>query len=143
MSKTRWITTVAGAGLLTLALAPDAGAQTIKREPITPMSDVSGGASFKAYCTACHGIGGKGDGPAAKALKTPPADLTQIAKRHEGKFPEAAVRMTILGDPNVPLHGTREMPLWGPVFRSVDNDQVTQLRVRNLVQYLSSIQEKH
>ena len=41
------------------------------------------------------------------------------------------------------MHGTREMPMWGPVFRSVDNDQVTQLRVRNLVEYLSSIQEKH
>ena len=47
MSKTRWITTAAGTGLLTLALAPGAGAQTIKREPITPMSGVSGGASFK------------------------------------------------------------------------------------------------
>ena len=142
MSKTRWMTTVAGVGLVTLALAPGAGAQTIKHEPITPMSDVSGGASFKAYCTACHGIGGKGDGPAATALKTPPADLTQIAKRHEGKFPADAVRMTIIGDRSLPVHGSREMPMWGPVFRSVDGDPATQLRVRNLVEYLSSIQEK-
>ena len=39
-----------------LMIAAPAFAQaTIKREPITPLADVSGAASFNAYCTVCHG----------------------------------------------------------------------------------------
>ena len=142
MSQARWIATAAGAALV-MALAGQAQAQTVKRVPITPMAGVSGSASFKAYCTVCHGIGGKGDGPAAKALTVPPADLTRLAARHEGKFPSGAVRMAILGEQTLAAHGTRDMPMWGPVFRSVDSPEVTSLRVRNLVEYVQAIQEKH
>jgi mono/diheme cytochrome c family protein len=143
MSKTRWIAAIAGAGVWLLALAPHAeGQTTIKREPVKPMTGVSGGESFKAYCSVCHGIGGKGDGPAAKALKVPPADLTQLAVRHDGKFPASAVKMTVIGEQTVPAHGSREMPMWGPLFRSVDTEPVAELRVTNIVKYLESIQEK-
>src|SRR3954452_2973136 len=84
------------AGLL---VATPVFAQTkIKKEPITPIADVAGAATFNAYCTVCHGPAGKGNGPAAKALKTPPADLTLIAKKNNGKFPDATVRMHISGD---------------------------------------------
>jgi putative copper export protein/mono/diheme cytochrome c family protein len=31
---------------------------------------------FSTYCTGCHGSNGGGDGPAAKSLPVPPADLT-------------------------------------------------------------------
>ena len=48
----------------------------------------SGKKTYMEYCTACHGDDGKGMGPAASALKTPPSDLTTLAKRHAGKFPE-------------------------------------------------------
>lgn len=37
---------------------------------------VHGGKLFAANCTACHGVDGRGDGPAAKSLPLPPADLT-------------------------------------------------------------------
>jgi mono/diheme cytochrome c family protein len=39
---------------------------------------------FVRYCSACHGVEGRGDGPAASALRTPPADLTRIAQRRGG-----------------------------------------------------------
>ena len=143
MSQARWIATAAGAAVLMLALASDVEAQTVKRVPIQPIRGVSGSASFRAYCTVCHGIGGKGDGPAAKALTVPPADLTRLAARHEGKFPREAVRTAILGEQLLAAHGTREMPMWGPVFRSVDSREVASLRVNNLVNYVQSIQEKH
>lgn len=42
---------------------------------------------FTSYCAACHGPAGKGDGPAASELKAAPADLTQLAKNNNGKFP--------------------------------------------------------
>jgi len=142
MSKSRWIPAIAGAGLMLLALAPRAGAQTIKHEPITPMAGVSGSEAYKNYCAVCHGIGGKGDGPAAKALKTAPPDLTQLSARHEGKFPASAVKMTVLGEQTNPAHGSRDMPVWGTLFRSVDSAAVTDLRVGNIVKYLESIQAK-
>jgi mono/diheme cytochrome c family protein len=135
------LTLLAAGAALALA-APSAAQQTVKREPITPIADVSGAASFKAYCTVCHGTSARGDGPAARALKTPPADLTQIAKKHGGKYSAPAVRMTIVGDPAMPAHGTAEMPMWGPVFRSVEGDSTAALRLKNLVDYLEMLQEK-
>jgi mono/diheme cytochrome c family protein len=37
---------------------------------------VQGEALFPSHCAACHGAEGRGDGPAAKGLPEPPADLT-------------------------------------------------------------------
>jgi mono/diheme cytochrome c family protein len=137
------LATLVSAGLVLMFAAPAAAQQpTVKRESIKPIQDVAGAATFKAYCTVCHGTSGKGDGPAAKALTTPPADLTQIAKRHGGKFPDVAVRMTITGETTLAAHGTREMPMWGPVLRSAEGDSTTALRLRNLIAYLETIQEK-
>jgi mono/diheme cytochrome c family protein len=117
-------------------------AQKVTREPIQPPEGVTGSVTFKSYCAQCHGVSGKGDGPAAKALKMPPADLTRIARRNRGVFPGAEVKNTITGNHELSAHGTREMPMWGPVFRSVENPSVTELRVVNLVKYLEQIQEK-
>ncbi len=113
----------------------------IKTEPIKPITDVAGAATFNAYCTVCHGVAGKGDGPAAKALAKPPADLTLIAARRGGRFPADAVRQTIVGENTPMAHGTRDMPMWGPVFRSAEGATV-EIRLKNLVDYLSSIQAK-
>jgi mono/diheme cytochrome c family protein len=128
----------------TLTLAAPAAAQqaTVKREPIKPIADVAGAATFNAYCTVCHGTSGKGDGPAARALTKPPADLTQIAKRNGGKFSALTVRMTITGETTLAAHGTRDMPMWGPVFRSTEGDSTSALRLRNLVEYLEALQQK-
>jgi len=125
-----------------LVIAAPAFAQaTIKKEPIKPIPDISGSATFNAYCTVCHGPSGKGDGPAAKALVTPPADLTRIASRNNGKFSGTAVKMHITGDTVMAAHGSRDMPIWGPVFRSVEGS-ASELRMKNLVDYIESIQEK-
>ena len=126
-----------------LVFAAPAFAQTkVKKEPIKPINDVSGTATFNAYCTSCHGPSGKGDGPAAKALSKPPADLTQISKRNAGKFPANAVKMHITGDTVVAAHGTRDMPTWGPVFKSAEGSSTVELRLKNLVDYIESIQAK-
>jgi mono/diheme cytochrome c family protein len=138
MSKVVWAAT---ATALMLALAGHAQAQ-VKREPIKPIDSVNGSATFKAYCAQCHGVSGRGDGPAAKALKTPPPDLTTLAKRNSGQFPAGAVKQMINGDTMSPAHGSPEMPMWGPVFRSVENPSVAELRVTNLVKYIEGIQEK-
>lgn len=41
-----------------------------------PPTIETGKAVYAAKCLACHGDTGNGDGPAVRALKTPPADLS-------------------------------------------------------------------
>jgi mono/diheme cytochrome c family protein len=142
MSRTFQLAFLATAGLVFALGTPLAAQQTVKREPIRPIDDISGAATYKAYCAVCHGTAARGDGPAAKALTKAPADLTLMAKRSGGKFQPLAVRMTITGEAVVAAHGTRDMPMWGPLFRSVDGDSATALRVKNLVDYLEAMQEK-
>jgi hypothetical protein len=48
--------------------------------PVTKTSPTSGRQMFSSYCAPCHGVDGRGHGPAATALKTPPADLTGLVK---------------------------------------------------------------
>ena len=117
--------------------------KTIKQEPVKSIPDVAGGATYREYCTACHGVGGYGNGPAAAALKTAPPDLTLIAKRAGGTFPFAAVKSKITGDDVIAAHGSRDMPTWGPLFKAVDtSNSVAQLRLTNLIKYLEGIQAK-
>lgn len=102
---------------------------------------VAGPDLFRAYCATCHGVDGKGDGPAAAALKTKPANLTVLAMNHHGQFPAAEVRSTITGENVLASHGSREMPIWGPIFHQVEADvDRGNVRLENLLKYLESIQ---
>ena len=46
---------------------------------VTPEILERGRTLYKTHCAACHGEGGKGDGPAASAMKPPPRDHTDRA----------------------------------------------------------------
>ena len=137
--------------IATLAVATQATTQQttppppkpkIVHEPAKSINSLEGKDTFAAYCAVCHGRDAKGHGPAAPALKVPPADLTTIAKRHNGKFSPVDVETKISGS-DLPVHGTSEMPIWGPVFRSISKDRdIDTMRMKNLVKYLESIQEK-
>lgn len=119
------------------------GQPAVKREPARPAQSVEGPALYKQYCAACHGVDGKGNGPAAPALKVPPTDLTTYARRHGGKFSEMDLRTVIEGDRSIVAHGTKDMPIWGEVFSVVMRDQAfRELRMTNLIRYLESIQAK-
>ena len=40
-------------------------------------------------------------------------------------------------------HGSRDMPVWGPIFRSLDSsDARNRVRIANIVDYVASIQTK-
>ena len=111
----------------------------------TEMPDVaSGKKTYTEYCASCHGTDGKGMGPAASALKAPPSDLTTLAKRHAGKFPEDYVAEIVrIGKP-IQAHGSSDMPVWGPIFNARDkfNDVAVKQRIKNLCAYLATLQEK-
>ena len=116
----------------------------IKNSPATYTNPTSGRQMYDAYCASCHGQGGKGDGPAAAALKAMPTDLTQLAAKSGGKYPESHVAQVIKGDQAMAAHGSKEMPVWGPVFLSLEQHDPAkaQLRVRNLAKYIGSLQQK-
>jgi mono/diheme cytochrome c family protein len=104
---------------------------------------VKGPDLFRAHCAACHGLDAKGDGPVAASLKSKPADLTVLARSSGGVFPVARVRKVISGDEVTAAHGSREMPIWGPIFHQIEEDQdFGNVRLQNLVKYLQSIQQK-
>jgi mono/diheme cytochrome c family protein len=105
----------------------------------------SGQTMYKQFCAVCHGEDGKGNGPFASTLKIPPADLTTLAKRHQGKFPYDYVSNVLRFGPRpTNLHGSSDMPTWGPIFQYFDknNERAVQQRIKNLCNYLASVQEK-
>ena len=54
----------------------------VVKKSATSISSVAGADTFREYCAVCHGIGGRGNGPAASALKVPPPDLTMLDHVH-------------------------------------------------------------
>lgn len=115
----------------------------VKKEPIGMTSAASGSEMFNSYCAPCHGKDGKGNGPAATSLRNPPANLTQLAKKNNGKFPADHVA-SVLRNGVSGAHGSSDMPVWGPLFSTVSgrDDSITQMRIANLTRYLEAIQEK-
>ena len=68
-------------------------------------------------CASCHGTTGKGDGPVVKSLIKPPTDLTKLSETNSGVFPFARVYDVIDGRFELATHGTRDMPVWGEVYK--------------------------
>jgi mono/diheme cytochrome c family protein len=126
------------------ASAPQATPPTIKHVPAGYTTPSSGKGMYDAYCASCHGLDGRGDGPAAPALKMPTTNLTTLATKNGGTFPSAHVAAVIQGDAMTPAHGSKDMPVWGPIFMSIGGHSPAdvQLRIRNLTKYLESIQAK-
>lgn len=124
-----------------LAWAAD-NAPRIKMVTIKNVSPVSGEQMFHEYCAVCHGADARGHGPAAAAMKVPPTDLTMLSQNNDGKYPGMHVFSVIHGEANYPAHGSNDMPVWGPLFRSISgNMQVTE-RITNLCTYIETLQHK-
>jgi mono/diheme cytochrome c family protein len=114
-----------------------------KNHEVHLISSVDGRDIFHAYCATCHADSGRGDGPIASVLDTPVADLTTIARRNGGIFPGERIRATIAGEQSVKAHGTREMPVWGPIFRESEKKQEPgKLRLQNVTNYVESLQQR-
>lgn len=133
---------VCAPGLLIVGLV--AGAAAAQRTTPLVIDSMVGRDLFLFYCATCHGRDGKGSGPVAAALKTPPPDLTAIAARYGGSFPRGRVVAFVTDEePAAAAHGPREMPVWGPIFRGLDrSDTRAKVRIENLVSYIESIQAR-
>ena len=136
---------MSGGALLVLVLSSFAqNPKEHEDQPIRLINSLNGADLYKAYCAVCHGADARGNGPMAQSLKQAPADLTRIAARNGGSFPLARIRRVISGaETRGTVHGTRDMPVWGPIFSQVDRDQdLGGVRIDNLARYLQNLQVK-
>jgi len=139
-SRTAAIVGVLGTALMMMAAVKQT---TGPRMPPLVGESMYGPDLFNLYCATCHGRDGKGAGPVAQSLKTPPPDLTLLARRNGGLFPRARAKAAIAGGTATPSHGSVDMPVWGPIFRGLDpSDARVEVRINNLVSHVASIQQK-
>jgi mono/diheme cytochrome c family protein len=134
------IATLAIGWLTACTSAPDTGSATAAGP-----AGSRGERQYNVSCSGCHGANARGNGPVAPLLKVPVPDLTLIASRRGGTFPEDELYQVIDGQADLPAHGPRNMPVWGYEFFGDDPDDEKAHReatekIDRLVEFLRSIQ---
>jgi mono/diheme cytochrome c family protein len=109
-----------------------------------PVRAPSGADTFATHCASCHGPRAEGDGPVAATLSVNVPNLRTLSQRNQGQFPTDAVASYIDGR-NLPIaHGTRNMPVWGPVFdttgRLIADGENSAQRIQSVIDYLRELQ---
>lgn len=109
-------------------------------------ADRAGEATYRRYCSACHGTDGQGDGVVSGLMTPRPTNLTLLAKENDGKFPTLKVMQSIDGRQRIAGHGDTDMPVWGEIFdkdRGQGMAAAAQTRgtVHEVTTYLQSIQQ--
>ena len=130
--------------LAIFAASPQEKSVTKKAPSQTPTGASVGKKTYLESCAVCHGPDGRGTGPAASALKESPADLTTLAKTHNGKFPDEYVAGIVRFGRPVAAHGSLGMPVWGPIFSRRENgdEAAVKRRIKNLCVFLATLQER-
>jgi len=110
-------------------------------------SGYSGAELYHRFCASCHGDKGRGDGVVAPSFGIMVPDITGLARRNGGKFPEEQVRRIIDGTKTLPPHGSRDMPVWGFEFyaqnvNSPDPKAETDKMIARLTEHVRSLQKK-
>ncbi len=145
MLKNLFLAGLAAAVVVGVAYANQSTAKTVII-PVSKPPANNGKQMYVNYCAPCHGVDGKGDGPAAAALKKQPTDLAVLSRNNGGRFPSTHIASVLQFGTSNPSHGSAEMPMWGPVLGSANSapsePNVRALRISNLSRYLQTLQEK-
>lgn len=83
------VAVLVGLGIGTAAALNPASGEAVIPNPVaaTPASIARGQELYQQHCVVCHGVGGRGDGPLARTLNPPPADLRVHVSQHtEGQL---------------------------------------------------------
>jgi mono/diheme cytochrome c family protein len=125
------------------ACIANVGDGTVRIEPLGGDLAALGRDEFHRACAPCHGVDGRGGGPVAVALRTPPPDLTTLALRNGGRFPHQHLLAVLTEEVAVPAHGSREMPVWSARFGPSDTGAAAaaSLYVRRWLEALASYVE--
>lgn len=110
-------------------------------------ANLGGDALYNNLCSACHGISGNGNGPAAGALQKEIPDLRTLAINNEGVYPHKSVKRAIRGDSRDIAHGTIDMPDWEQQFMYVKpgwntfmREAYARKRIHALSEYIETLQ---
>ncbi|MBI4382102.1 MAG: cytochrome c [candidate division NC10 bacterium] len=138
---------IARSAALILAALVVVGAAVFFVATRPPQLPVNGRELYVRYCASCHGMGGRGDGPASKAFRRRPSDLTRVRARYAGQYPIREVMAAIDGRYPVRAHGDSAMPVWGIVFEQEKEEKearwpkrTTLLQVRLIADYVLTLQ---
>ena len=108
---------------------------------------IDGQTAYMDNCASCHGVDGKGDGPAARGLAVAPPDLTTITARNGGVFPTDQVMSTIDGLDRG-AHFSAAMPEFGAgdlgetvIVEEQGLGTPVPMKLLVLTEYLESIQQ--
>jgi mono/diheme cytochrome c family protein len=117
--------------------------EQVKKVPATRPISPSGIELYKRHCAVCHGNDLKGVGPVPAPYRVPP-DLTTLARRHGGIFPDAYVSDVLRNGVIMPAHGPAQMPTWGTDFAEMEGlDAIrVKLRIAKLTNYIKLHQAK-
>ncbi len=114
--------------------------------PVSKTPANNGQDMYVSYCAPCHGVDGRGGGPTAAALIHKPTDLTLLSKNNNGVYPATHVVSILRFGVENAAHGSKLMPVWGPILGRINHSQGSQnertLRVANLVNYIQTLQAK-
>jgi mono/diheme cytochrome c family protein len=111
----------------------------------SPARGVAGSYTYRMYCAGCHGAGGRGDGPLAESLRFHPPDLTQVAKRNGGDYPEETIARIVDGRRPIEGRGGPDMPVWGDAFKNVEtgfDDEQVRVKIQSVVAHVKTLQEQ-
>jgi mono/diheme cytochrome c family protein len=101
---------------------------------------------FVRYCASCHGTDGLGDGPVAKSLATPPANLRKLGDKYGMPLPAHRIAEVIDGRDTARAHGSHEMPVWGEKLYELGHGEKGETGISEviakIIAYLNTIQDR-
>jgi len=101
---------------------------------------------FIQYCASCHGQDGLGDGPVAKSLSMPPANLRKLGDKYGMPLPAHRIAELIDGRDTIRAHGTHAMPVWGERLYEVGHGEQGEVGIgaviAKIIAYLDTIQDR-
>jgi mono/diheme cytochrome c family protein len=101
---------------------------------------------FVRYCASCHGTDGLGDGPVAKSLATPPANLRKLGDKYGMPLPAHRIAELIDGRDTARAHGSHEMPVWGEKLYELGHGEKGEKGIGDVIDkiiaYLNTIQDR-
>jgi mono/diheme cytochrome c family protein len=106
-------------------------------------ADDTGARLYLNHCAACHGDDGEGTGPVAASMSVTMPNLRSLAQRNGGVFPGDSVTAYIDGRSTKAAHGDRQMPIWGDVFRGVEQgtaQRTVRRRIAAVVDFIWTMQ---
>ena len=122
-------------------------ALSVAQPALSADNDVAEGHKyFVRYCASCHGTDALGDGPVAKSLATPPANLRKLGDKYGMPLPAHRIAELIDGRDTARAHGSHGMPVWGEKLYELGHGEKGEAGISDviakLIAYLNTIQDR-